>query len=567
MVRYLAVFTALFFVSNSFASEPATPVQVGNCLNTKGSIILTDVSASTCMSRVGGNIISSNGQIDASGWGFVGRWSLTVVGYECNNPDYPILNGDDCESDTIIICSDGYFANKNGSEGTLSQCDRSPLVKEFGCNIDKPAPDWPVSPNCIDFFPSDAEIAAAAAAEAAAKAAADAAQIDLAQTAIGNAVAQGSNDAAQAAAQAAAASAAEAAASAAAAQLQVNNNPTIPALGVIAGNANQAASDAQVAASAAQAKATDAAVESIRANQTLADASANGSQASQAAAAASAANAALNAANSQAAADAALATASTAVSQAKAAQQALVSALSSISNSVISLAESAASAAQSAASASASAASASASAASSGASGDGGAGDGGAGDGGTGDGGTGDGGTGDGGTGTACSAGDSNCVNTGNGQPCTITSISCVIGTVPDPDADPSENLDLSSIEKGIGKVNDNLTDIFTTITATAPATEQGSFDIAGAELELSSIKSNYESFLKNLRSQASSLITPLTTNSGSFSQCRDIIQMNGQTRQACFAPFADDMKIIGNGILLIFTISAGFLILGGVKK
>lgn len=130
---------------------------------------------------------------------------------------------------------------------------------------------------------------------------------------------------------------------------------------------------------------------------------------------------------------------------------------------------------------------------------------------------------------------------------------------------------DLGELEKGLSKnlggIADSIDDLAGALTGDSGVVKNGSFDISGVQIELDTAKLEYENYFKSIKNQASGLVSSLSVSAGSFSQCKNIISFNGKTEKVCFSEFEDEMRILANGILLIFTILSGFLLLGAYRK
>ncbi|SFB90470.1 hypothetical protein [Pseudoalteromonas denitrificans] len=126
----------------------------------------------------------------------------------------------------------------------------------------------------------------------------------------------------------------------------------------------------------------------------------------------------------------------------------------------------------------------------------------------------------------------------------------------------------LSSLNSKVSETNGLLEKINDKLNESSDVnSEKGSFDVSTAQSELDELKSKYQTTMSGIKTEASNLVKELNAGGGGFNSCHDLISMNGKTHTRCLDQFSDEMIPISNGILLFFTILAGFVVLGGVSK
>ena len=96
---------------------------------------------------------------------------------------------------------------------------------------------------------------------------------------------------------------------------------------------------------------------------------------------------------------------------------------------------------------------------------------------------------------------------------------------------------------------------------------EKGSFDIDAAQQELEQMKADYQNYLTQIKNESATIIPAINGAASNFSSCHDIIQANGKKFNKCTNQFSDELVILSNALLFIFTAAAAFIVLGGLKR
>jgi hypothetical protein len=118
-------------------------------------------------------------------------------------------------------------------------------------------------------------------------------------------------------------------------------------------------------------------------------------------------------------------------------------------------------------------------------------------------------------------------------------------------------DVDLSGVESRLDQIKDEITKPLT-------RGDKGAFDMDAANTELQNAEQEYQTKFEQIKTDAKTLIGSIGDSAGSFSACYDIATIKGNKKQACTTEFEDEMQIIANAVLFIFTVLAGFIVLRG---
>jgi len=156
--------------------------------------------------------------------------------------------------------------------------------------------------------------------------------------------------------------------------------------------------------------------------------------------------------------------------------------------------------------------------------------------------------------------------SSGNGNGDVVSSINNAANALGQKITNQTDSLGskLDDLKDAFNQSGDSLVaDILTQQIVTA----QGSFDSTSDIQDIIDIQSDLTTRIDDIKTEMHTIIKPIAVSGGSFNQCYKIAFFMGDIKEVCLSEYQDEMLLISNIILFIFTVLAAIIIFGGLKN